>query len=142
MNGKRSVANISSVECSLLCEKPSITMEEQIYARWLMGNTPKSIAEDFGIKREKVYKIINQANKPKPKRPPFVGVYPNIEKWMKENGMGITKLAQECMLSYEGLRRILKGYDGCTRKVIDRLIGVTGLTYEVLFYREDKDEIR
>lgn len=60
-------------------------------------------------------------------------IYPNIERWMKENGKNISNLVEMTQLSDRGLRHILHGDHLPNKYTIDLILEATGLTYEEAF---------
>ena len=70
--------------------------------------------------------------------------YPNLRKWMNENRITRKDFLQRMGLTvhqanYDRLNSYING-KGCPRKpYIDKMLAVTGMTYETLFYTEVND---
>ena len=66
-------------------------------------------------------------------------IYPNIDKWVKNNNLSLTKFAELCGINVVTLRNfIVKGYDG-RKRTIDAVLNVTGMTYEEAFAKGDDE---
>lgn len=64
------------------------------------------------------------------------GIYPNLEKWLKDNGKTYYALATETGINHSTVYGILYGDRGCTKYSIDAILRVTGMTYEEAFKEE------
>ena len=108
------------------------------------GMSCKEIAEKYGISRQAVYAycarrgIGHFRNYTKEEV-----VYPELRKWLNENKVSRSELARrmDCApvpRKSKGISEWLKGKNHPRKDSIDKLLAVTGLTYEQLFYREDR----
>lgn len=104
------------------------------------GLTCVEIAKKYGVSRQAVN---NAVAKYTPHLFHYVTekgcVYVNLREWMNKNKVGITELARR--LGYEAagknlanFRTLLAGRVNLRKETIDKLIAVTGLPYEVLFW--------
>ena len=137
------LATPSKIEISALWEQhladeqKKYEERERIYSLWKKGVSVKTIAKDLGLTLNQVYYAINRYHHPSQQKPLFKCVYPNLRGWLMINNLDLVKLAKIMDICYTSLLRITKG-ENCTKYVIDKLIALTGMSYEVLFYREDK----
>lgn len=72
-------------------------------------------------------------------------VYPNLRLWMNENEITRNEFIRRMNLAISGgnserFSSYFKGKCDPPKKTIDKMLQVTGMTYEELFYREDLDE--
>lgn len=67
-------------------------------------------------------------------------IYPNINKWLIEKNMSLTRFAKACGYTTSVPIRNCIIYDRNTNKtVIDSILKVTGMNYETAFYRGGDD---
>lgn len=103
------------------------------------GLTYQQIADKYGVSRQNIHLACRNYN---PLRfHPFDEkrcVYSNLRKWLNANKISANELMAK--LGYEAagrtsdwLRNVLKGKCDIKKNVIDKLIMLTGLTYEQLF---------
>ncbi len=59
--------------------------------------------------------------------------YPMIEKYMEENGISQAKLSRLCDIPYTTLNNFLNGRKDIKKSDIDKILQVTGMTYEECF---------
>ena len=62
-------------------------------------------------------------------------IFPNISKWMETNDYGYTDIAKMCDFQVHKIQYSLKNDANITKLLIDRLLAITGMTYEEAFYR-------
>ncbi len=65
--------------------------------------------------------------------------YPRIEKYMNDNGLKLAGLAKQCNIPYPTMWRITEGKREISKSNIDKILRVTGMTYEECF-AETKEE--
>ena len=71
-------------------------------------------------------------------------VYPYLRRWLNENRINRNEFIRRMGLIPRGNENIrfglyFRGEHYPSKQTIDKMLAVTGLTYEQLFYREDKD---
>ena len=67
-------------------------------------------------------------------------IYPNINKWLIEKNMSLTRFAKACGYATSVPIRNCIIYDRNVNKaVIDSILKVTGMNYETAFYRDGDD---
>ena len=99
------------------------------------GMTYEQIGEQFGVSKQAVHQLLNRApgdyfQEGAIKRVKYVG----LRQWMLENRVSITKLESLCGISRK--HRVLIGQAQPSKTTIDKILAVTGLTYEECF-KED-----
>lgn len=116
---------------------------EKIREMRLSGMTYRDIAEKYGISVQRVQQIAGSVSYFRPVSEKDC-IYKGIRDWLNENRYSRTYLVRlmyedtHAMLQ-EKVSRVLKG-SNCTKKMIDKILDVTGLTYEVAFKVEGKEE--
>ena len=66
--------------------------------------------------------------------------YPVIEIYMIKHSLSLREFARRCGVPSSTMCRLLKGDTEPSKITIDKILAVTGLSYEECF-REEKDEI-
>lgn len=116
-----------------------MTKREIYRAERAKGRTFQSIADEFKVSRQCVWEA--QAVRWKPITDKEV-VYPNLKKWMDERHMTKAKLARSLGYDYKHgytkIRDTLSGAQVAKKPLIDKLIALTGIPYEILFAEEEK----
>lgn len=103
------------------------------------GMRYEQIGKKYGISRQYVYQLIGGETKSRFKTLTEKDcIYPNLRKWMNENKVSRVELTRRLFgngyaNNQNYLCNWLKGKRYPLKKNIDRLIKVTGLTYEELF---------
>lgn len=108
------------------------------------GMTYQQIADKYGVSRQAVGQVCGKWNPHNFKVVTGKCVYPNLRKWQNDNKVSQKELVRRMGLTaYAGTCTQISAYTtGLTdppKYIIDKMIEVTGLPYEVLFYREDKN---
>lgn len=103
----------------------------EAYRMRLEGVPVIQIAKHFGVSRQRIYDIL-----PSTGRPVKGCIYPNINEWMIDNEMNAFDLARAIDMSPSGLTDFLRGLHDTRKKYIDKILDVTGLTYEHAFAKE------
>lgn len=113
-----------------------MTREQKVeaYSMLLDGHTMQEVGEKFGVSRQRIQMLF-----------PAVGrcggrnyVYPNITKWMIENRMSGAELAKLVGVSASQVSSWFRGLHDPRKCFIDRILAVTGMTYEEAFYEDDR----
>lgn len=109
------------------------------------GLSYREIGEMFGVSFQTVAQV---CGKYQPRQFQFVTetgcVYPNLRKWMNENRVSRREVVRRMGLidtnpgSVSLFGDYMRGKHDPPKRVIDKLLEVTGMTYEVLFYREEQ----
>ena len=107
------------------------------------GLTHRQIAEQFGVSKQYVAAVCAYYD---PTHFRYIDehcVYPNLRKWMNEHKVSRNELIRRMGLTANPknsnrLSFYMRGENDPRKDYIDRMLKATGMTYEKLFYREDK----
>lgn len=113
--------------------------KEQMRQLRKQGLKHKEIAERFGVSTQYVSHVCGECY---PFRFVPVGkecIYPNLRKWMNENEVSRSEFLRRMGIevhtkNLEKLGHYIRGETYPKKPYIDKMLKVTGLTYEVLFY--------
>lgn len=100
------------------------------------GLTYREIGEKYGVSGQSVYTCCAKQGAMPKKVISFKGcIWPNLRRWLNED----RGRAERFFLAMKGttILDILKGIRQPKKDVIDRMIAITGMTYEELFREED-----
>lgn len=122
-----------------------MTKKADMYmAERMKGKTYQEIANEFGVSYQAVAMCIGKHH-PGHFRPLTQKqcVYPGLRRWMNENKVSQAELLRRMGMMVGGrnsehLRSLLNGRTEFKKKNIDLLLKITGMTYEVLLYREEE----
>lgn len=117
----------------------------QIVTEYVNGERAKATCKKWSIGADTLRKLVAEAGY-KMRKPGFtqkmdvsIGKieYPRLAEWMRTSGTSLQDLAEKTDASYANMRGWI--YGGCGRSlpkfVIDALIEMTGMRYEILFER-------
>lgn len=119
--------------------------KKQMIAMRDAGYVYREIAEHFGCSRQYVTEVCAAFNPSHFSPLRTERYYPNVKKWCNKNKVHITELCRRCGLTphannYGRLKSAITIGSNPTKKTIDKLIRVTGMTYDELFWEGDVDE--
>lgn len=107
------------------------------------GKSYKQIAAEFGVTRQAVCHACREMDNSKfrvwdSRR----CVYPNLRKWLNDNRMTLVDFIIRmdlavCNATYMRFNDYFRGRNYPPKRTIDGMIRVTGLTYELLWERDD-----
>lgn len=108
------------------------------------GMKYREIAEKLGVSNQYVSMVCAQYD---PAHFQYIGescVYPNLRNWMNENKVSRKEFLRRMGLTgnpgnYERLTSYMRGESHPRKQYIDKMLKVTGLKYEKLFYTEVED---
>lgn len=103
------------------------------------GETYDAIAKRFGVSRQAVWSNLNGKRKPWQDITQVECIYPNLRGWMNDNRVSVPELAERVTGDRDSgasVRRWIAGSANPNKKNIDKLLAVTGLTYEEMFAEE------
>lgn len=114
-----------------------MTIDEKVeaYRMRLEGSSLREIADKFGVSMERIRQIV----------PPTEGktwskdgmwsrcVYPGIGQWLFENRCSYAKLAELIGAPQSSVSRWMNGINKLNKPTIDKILDVTGMTYEQAF---------
>ena len=107
------------------------------------GLTYQEIADKYGVSKQCIYMACGKGNPTYFQ--PFTQkrcVYPNLRNWINDNKICAAELIRRLGYEYTGrtaswIRTILAGKGNIKKTLIDKLIALTGMTYEELFKEDD-----
>lgn len=112
-----------------------MTREQKVeaYSMLLDGCTMQEVGEKFGVSKQYIQTLF-----------PALGrcggrgyIYPNISKWMYENRVSGTAFADLLDVSPSVASYWFRGIHEPKKCFIDRVLAVTGMTYEEAFYEDN-----
>ena len=111
-----------------------MTIDEKVeaYRMQLEGKTLQKIGEHFGVSKQYIQQVLPKRRK-KLEEAIQSCIYPNIARWMEENEAGYSEIARRCGRLPQTVGNALSGRTDPAKTLIDRILRVTGLTYEQAF---------
>lgn len=98
------------------------------------GISIQEIADNFGVTREYIRKITPKiSTKSVRSKNLELYIYPNISRWMQKNRVCASKLSKMIGTSASTVTNMLNGSVSTTKRIIDKVLEVTGMTYEEAF---------
>lgn len=67
------------------------------------------------------------------------GRFPNIDRWIRENGGTVTELARRADVPFSTVRQVLMGENDPGLYTINALLRATGMTFEEAFWEGDSN---
>lgn len=109
-----------------------MTNEQKVeaYRMRLEGATWSEISRKYNISKQAVCRALSPQRNTAAARS---CVYPAISRWMQSEGVGYTDIARKTGISYSRIFSALTGAVDVSTKIINAIIGLTGLTYEAAF---------
>lgn len=109
------------------------------------GLTYTEIAKELGISRQAVAQVLGKEQKAHFR--PWTSdrcIYVGVRNWLNENRITMAELIRELGLVrnpalYDRYRRYLDGRTELRKHTIDKLLEITGLTYEEAFRQEGEE---
>ena len=105
--------------------------------------TLEEIAEKMGCTRQNVSQLLSESISERSYARTWRArkvIYPNINKWLIEKNMSLTRFAKACGYTTSvPIRNCIIYGRNVNKVVIDSILKVTGMNYETAFYREDDD---
>lgn len=120
-----------------------MTTKERCLQLEAQGYNRKQIAEAVGVTRQRVYQILGTAEKGFFKPITEQGcIYPNWRKWMNDNKVSVPAFSRlmgmdSASRDYGLIKRWMRGDNFPLKFNIDKIIEITGLSYEELFSKEE-----
>jgi DNA-binding helix-turn-helix protein len=115
-----------------------MTREEKIdmFCMRMDGYTLQEIGDKYGVTREYVRQVLD-VGKRKDKFSKIV--YPKLKQYMIERKLSIRKLSILIDIQSATATRLLYGESSPTMSTVNKILKLTGLTYEEAFYLEGED---
>lgn len=115
----------------------------QMFEMRLDGHTLQEIGDKFGVSKQYVAQILPPMKHGyRALKSEMLGkiIYPNIRNWLKKNACTLKRFADETGTSYLTIIRALEDEKSGMRKTtIDKILEVTGLTYEEAFAMDQSE---
>jgi predicted transcriptional regulator len=111
-----------------------MTNEQRVeaYKMLLDGATYREVGEKFGLTHQRIHQIFSgQISKVKK----YACIYPNIRRWIVENHITQPVFAEMVGVCPAAIHHYLSGKREPNKKTIDKILEVTGMTYEEAFKR-------
>lgn len=106
--------------------------------------THSEIAEKMGCSKQNVSRLLNSSVQERCYARTWRTrqiIYPEINKWLTANNISLTRFAKMCgYKTTMPIRRAIIDGRNVNKEVIDAMLNVTGMTYEVAFRKEDNAE--
>lgn len=113
----------------------TILTKEQILDACSMrldGYTLQEIADKYGVTRQYIATLV-----PRNAKTNTICTFPLIKNWMAQNGYNGKKIAEFCGVTPNAVYAWLKGSNSITKANIDKILQLTGMTYEEAFREEN-----
>lgn len=116
---------------------------EQKRALREQGMTYQQIADKLGISKQAVAQTLAKTDTARARQiKPSMCIYPGLRNWMNANKVSMAELVRRCgYVPYSGnrsnFRDYLNGRHDLRKPTIDKILEITGMTYEQAFGEED-----
>ena len=111
------------------------------YAMLIDGFSLKEVSEatrsDEAVIRKEFGMVFPELKK---RRNMNSGIFPNLENWMRENKVSNKDLASVVEVTPGCMSHLRRGETDIMKRYIDRILAVTGMTYEECFAKEKAPE--
>lgn len=116
-----------------------MTKEQKIeaYAMRLDGVSLQEIADKFCVSKQYIHQTL-PAERLRSRRRHYLrkAAYPNLEAWMFKRGISNKDFSTMINVSIATVARLVSGKQGISKSTIDKILAVTGMTYEEAFAKE------
>ena len=116
-----------------------MTNEQKVIAKEMLenGHTYKEVGDYFGVSRQRIHALFPSSSKRARHKPgEYNYIYPNVNKFMKDNKLSLMEMYRGTGIHYNHLHKIFYGEQNPSKRIIDKLLNYTGMTYEEMFYQE------
>lgn len=104
----------------------------------LEGRSLREIGDHFGVSHERIRNMLPRDDRINhPIKSVQTCIYPNIRAWMQENRCTYEKFARMIGCTGASLRSWMRGESSPKKSNIDKLLSMTGLSYEDAFWRDE-----
>lgn len=116
-----------------------MTKEQKIeaYAMLLDGATYREVAKRFGVPPQTIHSVLPGCSSRSICNKKLL--YPSIGRFLAENKMSITDFSKKIGVPYSTARKNLRSGGNFGKETIDKILSVTGLTYEEAFSTEQAE---
>lgn len=108
----------------------------EAYFMRLEGKSFQEIANQFGVSRQNIHRILNGVCERTPRRSLDTVVFPEIRNYMSENRLSFNSFSNLLGISVGAVINGLCGKNDITKNFIDRVLDTTGMTYEQAFKKD------
>ena len=105
----------------------------EIYSMLLDGATYTECASKFGVSRQYVHQLFSRPIGCSVERRIEKYKYKNLVKWIYDNGYKLSTFPVAINISVSNFNNLMSGHHDPSKKVIDKILDVTGMTYEEAF---------
>lgn len=113
--------------------------EERIAVEMLEnGSTFQEVANELGYSKQYIHMMFGEMFKGRRVTMERYCIYPNIFSYMKKNRLTRAEFAKKIGVSTAQMYGVLKGERKTTKHFIDRILEITGMTYEEAFMEKEK----
>lgn len=105
----------------------------EIYSMLLDGATYTECASKFGVSKQYVHKLFPQMSGRSVERRIEKYKYKNLVKWIYDNGYNLSTFSEAINIGVPNFNSLVLGHHDPSKKVIDKILDVTGMTYEEAF---------
>lgn len=119
-----------------------MTNEEKVkaYAMRLDGATLQEVADALGVSREYIRQITPPVETHGRRRSSYDGcIFPNIANWLYDNRYSYNRFAKLVASNSMSVYRALVGQTDMPKKLIDKILDATGMTYEEAFAKDNRE---
>lgn len=106
------------------------------YLMRLEGASFREIAKKYGVSFQYLQNILPAVN-PR-KKSAYHCIYPAIANYLRENNLSCAGFAKSAGVGAVTITETLKGAHSPSKKTIDAILRITGLTYEEAFREKDE----
>lgn len=103
----------------------------EAYLMLLEGSTYEEVAQKMGVSKQRIHQLI--PNVGSTVRQSTFWIYPNIGRWMRCNRCTLKIMSNLLGCNAASLGRYMRGETQPDKLVIDKILEVTGMTYEEAF---------
>lgn len=112
----------------------------EAYFMRLEGKSFQEIADRFGVSKQNIHRLLNGICERSPRRDLDTIAYPAIKNYMKKNKLSFNGLSNLCGINLGPIINGLCGKNDISKRTIDAILDVSGMTYEEAFKKEDTEK--
>lgn len=115
----------------------TVDQKVEAYRMRLEGATLRECAEKFGVSREYIRQITPPVETHPRRRSNYDGcIYPNIKEWLYQNRYSYCSFSKLLACTPMSVYNALMGKVSPNKKLIDKILDATGMSYEEAFKTE------
>lgn len=116
--------------------KMSKTMKQKACEMRKDGYTMQEIADEMGVNQRTISLYVPKEERCQARNRVDNYIYPNINKWLIDNRMSMIKFAREVGITKSTMSNYLAGLSEPRKSIIDKILEITGMSYEECFREE------